>query len=71
MNSDVPHELATGDVYFSPLLPVFAVALIGTWLTVMILNKLRLSRYIMFPSMTFLALMALYILLLNAYWIKI
>jgi hypothetical protein len=71
MNSAVPHELASGDVYFSPLLPVFTIALIGTWLTVTILNKLRLSRYIMFPSATFLALMAFYILLMNAYWIKI
>jgi hypothetical protein len=36
-----------------------------------LLNKLRLSRYIMFPSTTFLALMALYMLLLDALWIKL
>ena len=67
----VPHELAIGDVYLSPLLPVVALALIGAWMTIMVLNKVRLSRYIMLPSSTFLALMICYMLLLDAYWIKI
>lgn len=67
----LPHELAIGDVYLSPLLPVIALALIGAWITIVLLNKFRLSRYIMFPSSTFLALMACYMLLLDAYWIKI
>ena len=66
-----PHELALGDVYLSPMLPVFTVALLGAWLSIMVLNKLRLSRYIMFPSTTFLTLMTFYILLMNAFWIKI
>ena len=66
-----PHELSLGDVYFSPLLPVFTLSLIGAWITVLILNKLRLSRYIMFPSATFLTLMALYMMLMNAFWIRI
>jgi hypothetical protein len=69
--NELPHELALGDVYFSPLLPVFTVALLGTWVSITVLNKLRVSRYIMFPSTTFLTLMTLYILLMNAYWIKI
>jgi len=67
----VPHELSIGDVYFSPVLPVISLALIATWLTIMVLNKLGLSRYIMFPSSTFLALMIGYVLLLDAFWIKI
>lgn len=69
--NDYPHELAWGDVYLSPLLPVFALSLLGAWLTVIVLNKLRLSRYIMFPSTTFLAILALYMLLLDAFWIRI
>lgn len=68
---DIPHELAIGDVYLSPLLPVIAISLIGAWLTITVLNKLRLSRYIMLPSATFLTLMACYMLILDAYWIKI
>jgi len=69
--NELPHELALGDVYLSPLLPVFTVALLAAWVSIVLLNKLRLSRYIMFPSTTFLTLIALYILLLNTFWIKI
>lgn len=69
--NELPHELALGDVYLSPLLPVFVSALLATWISLKLLNKLRLSRYIMFPSTTFLTLMTLYILLMNAFWIKI
>ena len=68
---DIPHELAIGDVYLSPLLPVIAISLIATWLAIIVLNKLRLSRYIMYPSTTFLAQMVCYMLILDTYWIKI
>jgi Ca2+/Na+ antiporter len=67
----MPHELAIGDVYLSPLLPVFSIALLAAWVSTVLLNKLRLSRYVMFPSTTFLTLMLLYILLMNAFWIRI
>lgn len=69
--NQIPHELAAGDVYYSPILPVMATALILTWLTTKLLNRLRLSRYIMFPSSTFVTLMVVYMLLLDALWIKI
>lgn len=69
--NELPHELALGDVYLSPLLPVFALALLGAWFTVIVLNRLRLSRYVMFPSTTFLALLALYMLLMDALWLKL
>ena len=69
--NEYPHELALGDVYLSPILPVFALALLGAWISTGLLNKLSLSRYIVFPNTTFLALMAAYILLLNALWIRI
>lgn len=70
MNS-IPHELALGDVLLSPLLPVISASLIATWITTIVLNKLRLSRYIMFPSISFLAIMAVYFLLMDAFWLKI
>ena len=69
--SKIPHELALGDVLLSPLLPVIAASLVATWITTIILNKLRLSRYIMFPSISFLAIMTVYFLLMDAYWLKI
>lgn len=69
--NDMPHELALGDVYLSPVLPVFTLALLASWLSISLLNRLRLARYIMFPSLTFLALMTFYVVLMNAFWIKI
>jgi len=69
--NEFPHELALGDVYVSPFVPVFALALMGAWITAILLNRLRLSRYIIFPSITFLALLALYMLLMDALWIRI
>jgi hypothetical protein len=69
--NSTPHELALGDVLLSPVLPVISAALIATWLTTVILNKLRLSRYIMFPSISFLAIMTAYFLLMDAFWLKI
>ena len=69
--NDMPHELALGDVYLSPVLPVFTIALLASWLSISLLNRLRLARYIMFPSITFLALMTFYVVLMNAFWIKI
>ena len=67
----LPHELSMGDVYLSPWVPVFTLALLGAWLTITILNKARLSRYIMYPSTTFLTLMVFYILLMDTFWIKV
>jgi len=69
--NEFPHELALGDVYVSPFVPAFALALMGAWITAILLNRLRLSRYIIFPSITFLALLALYMLLMDALWIRI
>lgn len=71
MSNPYPHELAAGDVYYSPFLLVIALALIGTWITVVILNKTRISRFIVFPSTTFLAIMTLYIVLIDALIIRI
>ena len=70
MNS-MPHELAWGDVLLSPTIPVFTLALLGAWITGIVLNKLRIGRYIMYPSATFLALMAAYVVLMNTFWIRI
>jgi hypothetical protein len=65
-----PHELSIGDVYYSPLLQVIPLAFLATLITVMLLNKLKLSRYIYAPAYIFIAIMALYILLIDKFWIK-
>lgn len=66
----MPHELAVGDVYFSPFLLVIVLAVTATWVTVAILNKTRLSRLIAFPSMTFLAIALFYIVAIDAFFLR-
>ncbi|MGF1686991.1 DUF1656 domain-containing protein [Photobacterium japonica] len=65
----MPHELAWGDIYYSPLLQVLIVAVIAAWVTVIVLNKTRLSRLIMFPSTTFLAITVLYVVAIDTFWL--
>ena len=71
MTDSVPHELAIGDVYFSPMLAVLAISLVLSWLTVVVLNKLRWSRFVSYPSATFVAIMVFYVMLIDHLWIKI
>lgn len=70
MHNPFPHELSIGDVYYSPLLLVVGIAFVASLLTVMVLNKLKLTRYLYAPSYVFIAIMALYMVLIDAYWIK-
>ena len=66
----VPHELAIGDVYYSPFLLVIVLSLIATWITVAILNKTRVSRLISFPSTTFIAIMLFYVVGIDHFFIQ-
>ncbi|HDM8215595.1 DUF1656 domain-containing protein [Vibrio campbellii] len=66
----MPHELSWGDVYFSPFLLVLVLAVTATWITVIILNKTRLSRFIAFPSLTFIAIMVFYVVAIDSFYIQ-
>ncbi|MHA2861709.1 DUF1656 domain-containing protein [Vibrio harveyi] len=66
----MPHELSWGDVYFSPFLLVLILAVTATWITVIILNKTRLSRFIAFPSLTFIAIMVFYVVVIDSFYIQ-
>jgi len=66
----MPHEASIGDVYYAPLLLVMIVSFLLAIVTVTILNKLKLSRYVYVPSYVFIAIMVLYMLLIDTYWIK-
>lgn len=70
MTNPYPHELSAGDVYFSPLLLVVILAFLAAGLTVMVLNKLKVSRFIAAPSYVFIAITALYMVLIDTFWIK-
>jgi len=70
MTNSYPHELSLGDVYFSPVLPVLFLAFLAAVVTVTLFNKLKLSRYFYAPAYVFIAIMILYIVLIDAVWIK-
>ncbi|GAL29725.1 MULTISPECIES: DUF1656 domain-containing protein [Vibrio] len=66
----MPHELAWGDVYFSPLLLVVCMAIIATWITVIIMNKTKLARFVAFPSLTFLAIVVMYVVAIDHFILR-
>ena len=66
-----PHELALGDVYFSPLLAVVVLAFFAAAITAILFNKSRLSQYIIYPSLSFLSMMVLYVIAIDHFLIKI
>ena len=70
MENNFPHELSLGDVYFSPILPVLLFAFLASVFTVMVLNKLKISRLFVAPPYVFIAIMALYMVLIDHFWIK-
>ncbi len=70
MTNPYPHELSLGDVYFSPMLLVIVLSFLAAGITVIVLNKLKLSRFILAPSYVFIAILALYIVLIDTFWIR-
>ena len=70
MTNPYPHELSIGDVYYSPILLVTILSFLAALITVMLLNKLKLTRYLAAPSYVFIAIMALYMVLIDTFWIK-
>jgi hypothetical protein len=71
MSNNFPHEIIINGVYFSPLLLVFILAFLATLITSALLNKLRISEYILHIPLGFVSILTLYILLIDAYFIKI
>ncbi len=70
MTNPYPHELSMGDVYYSPLILVALLSFLAALITVMVLNKLKLTRYLYAPSYIFIAIMTLYVVLIDTFWIK-
>lgn len=66
-----PHELALGDVYFSPILAVLVLAFFAAAISAILINKLRLSHYIVSPSLGFIAIMTLFVIVIDHFLIKI
>jgi len=56
----VPSEFAIGGVYFPPLLIASMIGVAAAALTVLLLNRYRLSRFFWYPPLVFLALAIIY-----------
>jgi len=71
MSNGYAHELVIHGVYLSPLIVVFFMALLLAMVSVMVLNKLHLSRFFFHPPLAFVAIVVVYMLLIDSYFIKI
>ena len=67
----MPTELMLGDVYYSPFLLVIFLAFVITGVSAILLNKLKLSRFFYHPPSVYLAIMVIYIILIDTYLIKV
>ena len=67
----IPHELNIGGVYLPPLLVAGLLALILTVVTVLALNRYRLSRYFYKPELVFVALLTIYTILIGTLVVRI
>ena len=67
----VPSEFTLGGVYFPPLLIAGFLGVLAASMTVMLLNRYRLSRFFYYPSMIFLALAGIYTGLIGTFLIPV
>ncbi len=63
----IPSEFVIGGVYFPPMLIAALLGAAAAWLTVMLLNRYRLSRFFAYPPLVFLALAVSHTLALGTF----
>jgi hypothetical protein len=67
--SFIPKEFTIGGVYFPPLLIAGILGVTLAVLTAMLLNRYRLSRYFFYPPLVFVALAAIYTVIIGTLFI--
>ena len=67
----IPKEFAIGGVYFPPLLIAGLLGVMAATLTVVLLNRYRLSRLFYYPPLIFLALAGLYTGLIGTFVVPV
>ena len=63
----IPSEFVIGGVYFPPMLIAALLGTAAAWITAMLLNRYRLSRFFAYPPLVFLALAVIYTLALGTF----
>ena len=66
-----PHEIAIGGVYIPPLLIASLLGIMAAALTARQLNRYRLSRYLFYPPLLFVAMTVIYTVLIGTFVVRI
>jgi hypothetical protein len=69
--NQIPHEFAFGGIFMPPLLVASLFGAIATAITIRLLNRYRLARHFFYPPLVFLALMAIYTVLIGTFIIGV
>ncbi len=67
----IPSEVAIGGVYFPPLLIAGILGVTAAVLTAFLLNRYRLSRFVFYPPLVFLALAVIYTGVIGTFFIPV
>jgi hypothetical protein len=67
----VPSEFNLGGVYFPPLLIASLLGATLAWLSVRLLNRYRLSRFMFYPPLIFVAIAIIYTALIGTFLIPV
>jgi hypothetical protein len=67
----IPSEVSIGGVYFPPLLLAGTLGVVAALLTVLLLNRYRLSRFMLYPPMIFVAIAVIYTGLIGTFVIPV
>ena len=68
--NQIPHEFAIAGGYFPPLLIATLLGFIAALTTANLLNRYRLSKYLFYPQLVFLAMVVIYTVLFGTFVIK-
>jgi hypothetical protein len=68
--NQIPHEFAIGGVYMPPLLIAGILGLLATVITARVLNRYRLSKYLFYPPLVFMALTVIYTIFIGTFIIR-
>jgi len=67
----IPHEFAFGGIFMPPLLVASLFGAIAAVITIRLFNRYRLAKHFFYPPLVFLALMAIYTVLIGTFIIRV
>lgn len=67
IGKQIPHEFVIGGVYMPPLLIASLLGALLALVTVLLLNRYRLSRYFVYPPLVSLSFMIIYTVFIGTF----